>query len=419
MEKKQTSGIKHKVVTWGLTFLSLFGGAKLSAQENAQPQSKQPTMEQVVDSTLTEQYAMYDIGTPKRDNMYKEQPGDSKALKKLKAKTRILYNSVKSRKTELDKRLATLNLFKSQHPELATDSVVSVADMSDDHKTLIALEGEHAVALIMYNSALEKLNEVDAELLKQQLKSAIRNDKDSVDMYKGYMEEWLEYQEEIKEKQGELNELKTSKYDSEITVTGDAGQNKPGVDKNSEVASNNVTAVNTGLTYITQIKEFQLKQAGLPGDSAYLSDAIERNKLEIEWRNKVLKKIKHGKKGKGANPMQQVGDSTKTSKPTSPAGLNPTSKPKTFEEVIAELAKLDPNAQTDTLPGNVEKTTYTLTTKEGEKFDVVVLKQDGTKRVTFGDKSTEYGADGQPKTDGKKGKVPDISKFFLNERGGK
>ena len=422
MEKKQTSGIKHKVVTWGLTFLSLFGVAKLSAQENAQQQSKQPTMEQLVDSTLTERYAMPDIGTPKRDKMYKEEPGDSKALKKLKAEARVHYNRVKSIKDVLDDRLATLNLFKSTHPDLVTDSVISVADMSDDHKTLIAHEDRHAVALIMYNSALAKLNEVDAELLKRQLESDNEHDKDSVDMYKGYMEEWLKYQEEIKEKTGALNELKTSKYNSEIIVTGNANQNKPGVDENREVARANVAAVNAGLTYIAQIEEFQLKQAELPGDSAYLSNAIERNKLEIDWRNKVLKKIKRGKKGNGANSIQQAGDSTNTLKPTSPAGLNPTSTPETFDEVVAKLKKLDPNAQTDTLPGNIEKTIYKLT-KEGEKVDVVVLKQGGEKIVTVGGKSIKYGADGQPKTDGKKGKgkgkVLDISTFFLNERGGK
>ena len=415
MENKQTSGFKHKVVTWGLTFLSLFGGTKLSAQENAQPQSKQPTMEQV-DSTLTKQYAMSDIGTPKRDNMYKEQPGDSKALKKLKAKARILYNNVESRKKVLDERLATLNLFKSKHPELATDSVISVADMSDDHKILIAHEGEHAVALIMYNSALEKLNEVDAELLKRQLESDNEHDKDSSRMYEEYMERWSDNQEKIKEMTDALNKLKTGKYNSEVTVTGNAGQNKPVVDENREVARANVAAVNAGLTYIAQIEEFQLKQAGLPGDSASLSDVIKRNELEIEWRNKVLKKIKHGKKGKGANPMQQAGDSTETSKPTYPAGLNPTSN--TFEEVVAKLTKLDQNAQTDTLPGNIKKTIYKLT-KEGKEVDVVVLEQgSGTKIVTVGGKSVEYGADGQPKTDGKKGKVLDISKI-LNERGGK
>ena len=415
MEKKQTSGIKHKVVTWGLTFLSLFGGAKLSAQENAQPQSKQPTMEQV-DSTLTEQYAMSDIGTPKRDKMYKEEPGDSKALKELKAKARVLYNIVKSRKTELDKRLATLNLFKSQHPELATDSGISVADMPDGYPQRIAFEDGHAVALAMYNRALKNLNEIDAKLLKRQLKSDIRIDEDSVDGYEGYMEEWLKNQEKIKEMTDALNKLKTSEYDSKITVTGNAGQNKPGFDKNRKVASDNVAAVNAGLTYIAQIKEFQLKQAGLPGDSASLSNVIERNKLEIKWRENKLEEINDGKKGKGANPMQQAGDSTNTLRPTSPAGLNPTSN--TFEAVVAELAKLDPNAQTDTLPGNVKKTIYKLT-KEGKEVDVVVLEQDDTKRVTVGGKSVEYGADGQPKTDGKKGKgkVLDISKFFLNERG--
>lgn len=285
MEKKQTSsGIKHKVVTWGLTFLSLFGGAKLSAQE------------------------LPKIGTEARREVYKPGEGDSRKLEKVKEEALKAYDKVARLDNLMDKKAEEAKKLDEQASnQQKADSTTSLLDLRD----LFIAQSEYAAISKAYNEALEKLNKQDVKVAIERLKSLIKNAKEQLKKDRENLKKAEELDEKIQTIKGEIQQKENSKqeFNNELNnqLTETSRQNESEVGKSVEASAHNINIYNAALILENKKKtmEEKLKACGKPED---LKKRIEDNKKIIERCRDTLAIIM---KTKDLVPVQRQGEGEK------------------------------------------------------------------------------------------------------------
>lgn len=285
MEKKQTSsGIKHKVVTWGLTFLSLFGGAKLSAQE------------------------LPKIGTEARREVYKPGEGDSRKLEDVKAKALNAYDKV-ARLDNLmnEKAEVAKDLDEQASNQQKADSTAQTTSLLDLRDLLIA-QSEYAAISSAYNEALKTLNKLDVKVAIERLKSLIKNAKEQLKKDRENLKKAEELDEKIQTIKSEIQQKENSKqgFNNELNnqLTEISRQNESEVGKSVEASAHNIKIYNEMviLKNKEETLEEKLKACGNPEE---LKKRIEDNEKKIELCRDTLAQIM---KTKDLVPVQRQGE---------------------------------------------------------------------------------------------------------------
>lgn len=285
MEKKQTSsGIKHKVVTWGLTFLSLFGGAKLSAQE------------------------LPKIGTEARREVYNPGKDDSRKLKNVKGEALEAYNKAERLGNLMNEKAEVAkDLDEQASNQQKADSTAQTTSLLDLRDLLIA-QSEYAAISKAYNEALKTLNKLDVKVAIERLKSLIKNAKEQLKKDRENLEKAKELDEKIQTINGEIQQKENSKqaFNNELNnqLTETSSQNKSEVGKSVEASAYNIELYNEVLILDNKKKtlEGKLNACGNPEE---LEKRIEDNEKMLKLWTDTLAQIM---KTKDLVPVQRQGE---------------------------------------------------------------------------------------------------------------
>ena len=263
--------LSHKVVTFGLTVLSLVGGGNAYSQEIPDP--------------------------------YKIGPNDSRKLIKLKEETYDLErecNKREGRFKDADKRLKNLQTADSvRRADLETSDEYSKNPNNVIYANPEVLQAQrnHANTYADFIEILGQLNEKKVKLRENQLESDISNMIKDIKKLEGNIARWDKLQESIDELKLEIETLVTDNYNDKVEASDQYTKSaKKSKDENLLVSNSNWDKYVRSQELTREVDEYSRQQKNLGSSREAMEEELAEKNQELSKMQEELNYIKKNNK---------------------------------------------------------------------------------------------------------------------------